>query len=59
MEQNLDKSGISIAPPKRPRAVTHTIALAPTQVPCTHVHKEEPSGNETQSSDSESNLYDD
>ena len=58
-EQNLDKSGISITPPKRPRAATQTIALAPTQVPSTHVRKEEPSGNETQSSDSESNLYGD
>ena len=37
--------------------MTQTIALAPTQVPSTCVHKEEPSGNETQSSDSESNLY--
>jgi hypothetical protein len=58
-EQNLDKSGISIAPPMRPRAVTQTIVSAPIQVPPTHVRKQEPSGNETQSSDSESSLYGD
>ena len=43
----------------RPRDATQTIAPAPTQVPSTRVRKEEPSGNETQSSDSESNLYGD
>jgi hypothetical protein len=58
-EQNLDKSGISIAPPMRPQAVTQTIAPAPIQVPPTRVRKHEPSGNETQSSDSKSNLYGD
>jgi hypothetical protein len=56
-EQALDRSGISIAPPMRPRAVTQTIAPAPTQVPSTRVRKQEPSGSETQSSDSESSLY--
>jgi len=37
--------------------VTQTIAPAPTQVPSTCVRKQEPSGSETQSSDSESSLY--
>src|SRR6202453_4039492 len=58
-EQNLDRSGISIAPPMRPRAVTQTIAPAPTQVPSSRVRKQEPSGIETRSSDSESDLYGD
>jgi len=40
----------------RPRAVTQTIAPAPTQVPSSRVRKQEPSGIETRSSDSESNL---
>jgi hypothetical protein len=47
-ERNLDKSGISIAPPMRPRAVTQTIAPAPTQAPSTRVRKQEPSGSETE-----------
>ena len=53
-ERNLDKSGISIAPPMRPRAVTQTIAPAPTQAPSTRVRREEPNGSDTESSDSES-----
>jgi hypothetical protein len=57
-EQALDRSGISIAPPMRPRAVTQTIAPAPTQAPSTRAHKQEPNGSETESSDSESSLYD-
>jgi hypothetical protein len=56
-EQNLDKSGISIAPPMRPRAVTQTIVPAPTQAPSTRVRKQEPS--ETEISDSQSSLCDD
>jgi hypothetical protein len=51
-ERALDKSGISIAPPMRPRAVTQTIAPAPTQAPSTRIRK-------TESSDSESSLNDD
>jgi len=56
-ERNLDRSGISIAPPMRPRALTKTIAPAPTQVPSTRVRKKEPGGSEIESSDSESSLY--
>src|SRR5882762_7845682 len=59
MEQALNQSGISIAPPMRPRAVTQTIAPAPTQAPSTRACKQEPNGSETESSDSESSLYDD
>ena len=58
-EQALDRSGISIAPPMRPRAVTQTIAPAPTQAPSTRARKQEPNGSETESSDSESSPHDD
>jgi hypothetical protein len=56
-EHALDRSGIPIAPPMRVRAVTKTIASAPALAPSTRVREQEPTGSETESSDSESSLY--
>ena len=40
-EHNLDNSGLTVAPPIRPRAATSTIAPPPVHDPATCLHRQE------------------
>src|SRR6202451_1825634 len=46
-ERRLDRSGISIAPPKRERAATTTIAAAPTRVGSARIRRIEQGSSES------------
>jgi len=58
-ERALDQSGISVAPPMRPRAATQTIVAAPALVPSSRACRPEPSNDESDSTRAESTFHED